>query len=237
MASVTTKNARKTAKDLVTQARERIANAGEKAEEKLKKSRTVSDSDRSAASTTLLPLIHAAASDPAVLVRAYERRAASSLAERIVLEESIEACIAGGLGGATFVEDWQRTRNALSGAVQSDEQREAIADLVAVDALEAYIGAAETELESAAEGVEGGSRGFTIRGESARHVVASYEKALEAGTLDGNAPPVRQAEDVLRSTEERTPAEEIVPQEIPEAVRRDTQARRAAMVRDLAVGS
>jgi hypothetical protein len=221
--------ARKAAASAGEKARARAAGAREKAEEKLKASRAVSESERATAAAILSPVIAAAATDPTVLVRAYERRAADSLPDRIILEESIQACIDAGLGGATFVEDWQRTRNALAGAVQSEEEREAIADLVAVDALETYIGAAETELEAAAEGVEGGSSGFTIRGETARHTVATYERALEDGTLDAGAPTVRRAEDVLRSTEDRTPAEEIVPQEIPEAVRRDTEARRAAL--------
>jgi hypothetical protein len=211
------------------EAHKAAADAAEKAEEKLKKSRAVSESERATAAAILSPVITAAATDPTVLVQAYEKRAADSLADRIILEETMQAVLDAGLGDVTLIEEWNRTRAALAEAVQSDDERAALEDLAAVEGLETYIGAAAVDLERAAEGAGSGSMDFTVRGESARHVVASYEKALEAGTLDGNAPPVRQAEDVLRSTEERTPAEEIVPQEIPEAVRRDTEARRAAL--------
>jgi hypothetical protein len=217
--------AHKAAADAAEKARARAASTREKAEEKLKKSRAVSESERATAAAILSPVITAAATDPTVLVQAYEKRAADSLADRIILEETMQAVLDAGLGDVTLIEEWNRTRAALAEAVQSDDERAALEDLAAVEGLETYIGAAAVDLERAAEGAGSGSMDFTVRGESARHVVASYEKALEAGTLDGNAPTVRQAEDVLQSTE----TEEMVVQEIPEAVRRDTEKRRAAL--------
>jgi hypothetical protein len=153
-------------------------------------------------------------------------RAADSLADRIILDETIQASLDAFLGDVGFIEEWNRVRNALADAVQSDDERAALEDLAAVEGLESYIGAAETLLEGDLSGIEAGAGAqFTVSVETARHTVAAYERALEAGTVDDDAPTVRQAEDVL---EEET-ADEIVPQEIPEAVRRDTEARRAAM--------
>jgi hypothetical protein len=57
---------------------------------------------------------------------------------------------------------------------------------------------------------------------------AAYEKALEDGTLDVDAPTVQQAADVLAATEEGI-SDDFEPQEIPAAVAAETKARRAAM--------
>jgi hypothetical protein len=126
---------------------------------------------------------------------------------------------------------WQRTRAGLAETVYSEDEKTALADLAAIGGLEDYVSAAHTALHAGLHAIETGSDPMhTVGNVKAWHTVASYERALEAGTLDDAPNLVRQAEDVLaaESGESAGIGKDFEPQEIPESVRQDTEARRAA---------
>jgi hypothetical protein len=230
IASGWAQQARRSASAAMETAEKRVANARAKAQKALKDARTVPNSERQAAYSALAPVIGAAAHDPEVLINAYRKRASGSLAEKLVLEEAIQACIDGGLGGYQFPELWENTRMFLGDTVYTPAEKAALEDLAAVGALESYVSSAHTALEADLRAVETGEASMhTIQNVRAWHNVAQYEKGLEAGTLDDGAlaEDVLQAEDVLEGSGDI--GEDFEPQHIPEEVRQDTEARRAAL--------
>src|SRR5215208_4868704 len=150
-------SARKAAAPALQSARTRVMDTRAKAEKALKAARTVPESERATSASILAPVMAAAADDPTVLVRAYENRAAGSLADRLVLEHSIQACIDAGIGGLQFVELWQCTRAGLAETVYSEDEKTALADLAAIGGLEDYVSAAHTALDAELHAIETGS--------------------------------------------------------------------------------
>lgn len=154
--------------------------ARQDAEKTLQKARSVPEAERATAAAILAPVISAAADNPEALIRAYERRAPNSLADRFILEDSIQVILDSGLGGPAFAETWERTRAATADAVTSEEERGAVEDLQAVEALEGYLSAAQTVAETDLEQIESGNgTQYSAALERQRHTLARYERETE----------------------------------------------------------
>ncbi len=225
------KSARTTATAELEGASTRTGEAREAAEGKLLAARTIPATQRATTTAILGPVLAAAANDPSVLVRAYEKRAPQSLADRVILEDAIGVVLDAGMGGVGFAEDWNRTRTALGESVATPAEIEAAADLAAIERLEGYISAATTLTDSELVALERGEDlAFGIAVENARHVVATFERDLDAGTIDNAATVnVRDGAAILQeSTERPGNATKLPPQEVAAAVWAETMARKAA---------
>ena len=163
-----------------------VAKAREATENALLKARTVPDEERIAAAATLAPVIAAAtANSPKALIELYQRRAPQSQAERFVIEEAIQATIDAGLADLALAETWTRTRNALAEQVETPDERAAMEDLDALDALQGYVSHAKRTVEGDLTTAEtGNAEAYTVANETSRWAVGMYERGLDEGTVD-----------------------------------------------------
>jgi hypothetical protein len=169
-------DARKKSGAALERAEKQAADAREKAEKAYHDARSVSAEERAAAAAVLAPVI-AANTDPEALIRAYEKRAPNSQAERFVLEDAISVVQDADIGGVAFAETWERTCARTEDAVTTPEERAAAEDLGAVEELEGYLASVRTVSETDLEGIESGSGPqFGIQLETARYTIGQYER-------------------------------------------------------------
>lgn len=172
-------DARENSGAALERAQQQAASAQESAEEAYQKARSVSEEDRAHAAAVLGPVLAAANTDPEALIRAYEKRAPKSQAERFVLEDAISVVEDADIGGVTFSERWAAVRAATEETVVTEEERAAAENLKAAAELEGYLASVRTVGETDLEGIESGSPQFGIALESARHAVAQFERRYE----------------------------------------------------------
>lgn len=186
------KDARTAAGTSLTKAEHLAADARAQAESGLRAALSVPAEERAAAAAVLAPVLAAAtANGPEALIALYQRRAPRSLADRLIIEDAVNAVLDAGLGGMTFAEKWGRTRNAMADQVETPAERAAIEDLAAAAQLEDYVATAQQIVESDLQGVESGQyEDHSVRGINTRFAVVQYERGMDAGTLDSEVSDV-----------------------------------------------
>jgi len=164
----------------------KVQKAREASESKLREALTVPTDERAAAAAVLAPVIDAAtANDPKALISLYETRAPQSLADRLILEDAIQATLDAGLGGMGFGEEWGRLRNAMTDHVETPAERAALEDLAALEGLGGYVASAKHVVGGELATAETGEADmYSVSGVTARFNVDSFERRMDEGTVD-----------------------------------------------------
>jgi hypothetical protein len=182
------KNARSAAGSSLARAEQHTAGLRAQAEDDMRAALTVPEEERAASAAVLAPVLAAAAYDPSVLIDAYRNRAPHSLADRLVLEDTIQAVSDAGMVDTRFDEKWSRTRAKLADAVTTRGERLAAKELAAVAGLEAYVASAKSVIEGELGDIESDTQSFGVQNETQRFLVSQYERGMDSGTLDTQAP-------------------------------------------------
>jgi hypothetical protein len=83
---------------------------------------------------------------------------------------------------------WSRTRAKLADAVTTRGERLAAKELTAVAGLEAYVASAKSVIEGELGDIEEDTQSFGVQNETQRFLVSQYERGMDSGTLDTQAP-------------------------------------------------
>ena len=195
------KDARSAAGSSLARAEQHTAGLRAQAEDDMRAALTVPEEERAASAAVLAPVLAAAAYDPTVLIDAYRNRAPNSLADRLVLEDAIQAVSDAGMVDTRFGEKWGRTRAQLADAVTTRGERLAAKELAAVAELEAYIASATSVIEGELGDIESGTETVGAREVNTRFFVSRYERGMDSGTLDTQAPDAVDVSGMLSEAE------------------------------------
>jgi hypothetical protein len=97
----------------VNDARSKTARDKQRSKEKLEELRHVPDETLATRAAIPGPVLSKAADDPDALLNAYLRRAPENTADRRLLEQTAQALLDAGIGGAGFAERWQREQQRV----------------------------------------------------------------------------------------------------------------------------
>jgi len=97
----------------VNDARSKTARDKQRSQEKLGELRHVPDETLATRAAIPGPVLSKAADDPDALLNAYLRRAPENTADRRLLEQTAQALLDAGIGGAGFAERWQRAQQRV----------------------------------------------------------------------------------------------------------------------------